>query len=217
MKLSSAEPETARTLLSYTLQVLHEPSLSVGLTLEVVRERLCNHPTLLQHPRGTRTQLARNADSRADRYRRKEDEHRRQRKEKQRQEREDWERYLREHATELRDNRFSPQDLNTLARVYLNLGVGADRRRSPREHISSLIGGDPRLVDAVMAAFRGAVSRCEYPRGRPDDLMVVGIETLTAGISRDRGFGTTRRRRPRALGRTPGNTETQASRSVLLR
>ena len=47
--------------------------------------------------------------------------------------------------------------------AYLGEALGVDRHESPKDRIGDLIGGDPRLVDAVMAALRGAVSRDDVP------------------------------------------------------
>ena len=84
---------------------------------------------------------------------------REQARDEQRQRREDWASHVRSHENELRENRFSPQDLNALAKAYFGLFAGADRTAPPRRRISEFIGGDSRLVDAVMAGLREAVTR----------------------------------------------------------
>ena len=93
--------------------------------------------------------------------------HRRERREKweeeQRQRSEDWAIHLHEHQDELLDNRFSPQNLATLANVHFGLLAGVDRHQAPRDRISDFIGGDPSLVDAVMIALRDAVLRDDLP------------------------------------------------------
>ena len=82
---------------------------------------------------------------------------------KKRQRTEEWSKLIRSQETELRENRFSPRNLRTLAGVYFGLFRGPDTFASPRDRISSLIGGDPNLVDAVMTGLRHAIERDDIP------------------------------------------------------
>jgi len=70
--------------------------------------------------------------------------------------------YLRSHESELRANSFAPHSLHTLALVYFG-SIGNEPHASPRDRIGDFIGGDPDLVDAVMAALQRAIWRDDVP------------------------------------------------------
>ena len=86
-----------------------------------------------------------------------------QRREEERQRREDWAKHIRSHEVELRENRFPLEDLSTLAKASLGLFGELGQEESPSRRISDFIGVDQRLVDAVMAALRGAMWRDDAP------------------------------------------------------
>ena len=163
IEVRSTEPEVSQALLWQAHRSLHEPSTSDGLTLEAMSARTRGHPALAEYldelcaPRSSRVPAI------EDEHRRKMEERQEQRDEDQRQRREEWAKHLHEQEAELRENRLLPQNLATLANVYLGLAVGVDRRVSPQDRISGFVGGDPHLVDAVMAALQGAVSRDDVP------------------------------------------------------
>lgn len=159
IQMVDTEPEVSEGLLWQAYRSLHEPSTSGGLTLEVMRDRLSGHSALIQHLDEFCERRTANSSAAEDEFERKMRERQEQWDEEQRQRREDWAAHLREHEAELRGNRFSPQNLATLANVYLGLVVGVDRHVSPRDRISDFIGDDPHLVDAVMAALRGVAMR----------------------------------------------------------
>lgn len=159
MQVVDTEPEVSEGLLWQAYRSLHEPSISGGLTLEIMRERLGDHPGLIQHLNEYCERRRANSSAAEDEFQRKMKEREEQWNEEQRQQREDWSKHLREQEAELRGNRFSPQNLATLANVYFGLVVGVDRDVSPIDRISDFIGGEPQLVDAVMDALRGAIMR----------------------------------------------------------
>lgn len=163
VQIGDDELEVSEGLLLEAYRSLHEPSTSVGLTLEVMRDRTRGHPVLTRHldefcERGTAS-----SSPAEDEFQREMAERRARWDEERRRRCEDWASHLREQEDELWENRFSPQNLATLANVYLGFVTGVDRHASPRDRISEFIGGDPRLVNAVMAALRGAVSRDGLP------------------------------------------------------
>lgn len=80
----------------------------------------------------------------------------------QRQIQEDWTIHLREHERELRENRFAPQHLHELAKIYL-YGFDHGPEDPPHDRISNFLGGNRNLVDAVMLALRGTPRREELP------------------------------------------------------
>ena len=166
IQIGDAEPEVSQGLLWQAYRSLREPSPSVGLTLETLRDRTRGHPALAQHLDEFCGRRSPSEPSIEDAFHRKMEERQEQRDEEQRQLCEDWAKHLREQETELRESRFSPQNLSTLADVYLGLVVGVDPHTSPRDRISDFVGGDPCLVDAVMVALGGAVSRDDVPEVR---------------------------------------------------
>ena len=161
--IGDSEPEVSQGLLWQAYRSLHDPLTSVGLTLEVMQDRTRGHPVLAQHLDEFCERRAANSSPAADEFQQKMAERREQWDEEQRRRREDWAGHLRRHEDELRENRFSPQNLGTLANVHLGLVAGVDRHASPQDRISEFIGGDPRLLDAVLAALRGAVLRDDVP------------------------------------------------------
>ena len=157
------EPEVSQGLLWQAYRSLHESSAVTGLTLEAMRERLGGHPTLVQHWDEFSERRSASSSPAEDEFERKMKERRDQWDAEQQQQREDWAKHLREQEAELRGNRFNPQNLATLADVGLGLVVGVDRHASLQDRVSDFLGGDPRLVDAVMNALRGAASRDDVP------------------------------------------------------
>ena len=168
IRIADAEPAVSKALLFEAHESLDEPSTNSGLTLEMMRERTRSHPALAQHldelcERRSANQPSIDSASIEDEFNRELENRLSQRDEERRKLREDWARQLRDQEAELRENRFSPQNLATLAEVSLGLVVGTDRHASPRDRISDFIGGDSRLVDAVMTALQGAVWRDDVP------------------------------------------------------
>ena len=182
IEVSETEPEVSQALLRQAHGSLLEPSMSVGLTLEDMRERLGGHPALVQHLDEYCERRTANSSVVEDEFQRKMKERREQWDEEQRQRREDWTKHLREQEAELRGNRFSPQNLATLADVCLGLVVDVDRHASPHDRISDFIGGDPRLVDAVMIALRDAASRDEVPE--VDRTVSLSLESRHSWLAR---------------------------------
>ena len=159
--LEDSEPAVAQELLSGAYFALADPAMREGLTLTVVRERvgkgvlarrldeLCDHRS---SPRAE-----------DDEWHRELEELREQRSEEQRQRQANWAGNLRAEFDDLRNNRFFAPNLHTLAQVYLGIVADADQATSPRQRLRDFIGVDEILVDAVMAAIRGAVMRDDVP------------------------------------------------------
>ena len=163
VQIGDDEPDVSEGLLLEAYRSLHEPSTSVGLTLEEMRDRTRGHPVLARHLDDFCERGAASASPAEEGFQREMAERREQWDEERRRLGEDWASHLREQEDELWENRFSPQNLATLANVYLGHVAGVDRHDSPRDRISEFIGGDQRLVSAVMAALQGAVSRDDLP------------------------------------------------------
>ena len=163
LEIGDAEPQVSEGLLLEAYRSLHGPTASGSLTLEAMRERLRDTPTLAAHLEDFCERHSSQEASVESEYQRKRQERLAQREQEQRQRSKDWATHLRDHQDELRNNRFSPQNLATLANVHFGLIAGIDRHKSPRDRISDFIGGDPHLVDAVMAALRDAALRDDLP------------------------------------------------------
>ena len=161
LTLADTEPDVAQELLSRAHASLGDPSTAEGLTVEIMQRETLDQPALahrldelLRPPRLT----LRDED-----YSWEFEERRQRIDEEQRQQREDWARYLRESETDLRENRFPPQNLHTLAKSYFGLFVEDDEDASHTQRVGDFVGGDQELVSTVLAALRGAVTRHEIP------------------------------------------------------
>lgn len=152
-----AEPAVALVLLSHANASRDDPSLSEGLTVEKMRGRIRGHSVLER--RLDELLQPRPDPPPSDEHRTEVEERRRRRDEERQQQREEWAEALREHQAELRENRFSPPNLHSLAMTYLGMFTDDDENVSPQQRVSDRIGGDTRLVAAVMEALRGAVLR----------------------------------------------------------
>ena len=159
--LVDTDSAVSLVLLSHAHASREDPSLSEGLTVETMRERTRGHPALER--RLDELQQPDPDPPPSDEHRTEIEEHRRRRDEERRQQREEWAEALREHQAELRENRFTPPNLHSLAMTYLGMFADDDENASPRQRVSDFIGGDAQLVTAVTAALRGAVLRDDVP------------------------------------------------------
>ena len=161
--IDDTEPAVLEELLSQAHRSLQDPLTSDGLTLDILRDRTRGRRTLAAHvDQLCRTRTGGGSTDRDPHL--EELEARRERAlDEQRKRREEWADLIRSCDTELRENRFSPQNLHTLAKVYFGLVVGVDRNLVPRSRVSEFIGGDSALVDAVVAGLREAVTRDDVP------------------------------------------------------
>ena len=164
--LEDSEPAVALELLGQAYWALADPAIRDGLTPAVMRERvgtgrLARRLAEFDDQRSTDAEIE--ADKETDEWRRDMEARREQLAKEERQRREGWRQGLSSHFDDLRHNRFFAQDLHTLAQVYLGMFVDGDEEASPRQRIHDFIGGEEVLVEAVMAAIRGAVFRDDVP------------------------------------------------------
>lgn len=161
--LVDTEPVIAKELLTEAHKSLQNPSINAGLTLDVLRDRTRALGELAQHVDELCRKRA--AVESVDRgtYLEKLDALRKQARDEQRRRHEEWADLIRSRESELYENRFSPQNLHSLAGVYLGVVVGVDRQLTPRRRVSEFIGGDSVLVDAVLEGLREAVMRDDLP------------------------------------------------------
>lgn len=163
VNLADTRPASSRILLRDAYHALEYSSISEGLTLEMMRERLRGHARLAgeldELHRQRQTALA---PSPEEDWRQREDQRREQQRMEERRQREEWAGLLRSQETELRNNTFSPANLHTLALAYFGQFRNIEQG-TPYERVRDFIGGDPQLADAVMAALRGALWRHDLP------------------------------------------------------
>ena len=161
VELADTEPPVAQDLLTQSYRLLQDQRMNEGLSLDVLRSQTRGHVELEQRleelciPRPSNPEL-----SEAQKRRRALLEERREEERRQQLERES---DLRSQVTELRDNRFFPRGMHSLAQVYFGKTGRSNAEIPPDQRISEFIGGDPDLVEAVMAALRRAVYRDDIP------------------------------------------------------
>ena len=161
--ISEIDPPLAQELLSEAHRSLGDPACSEGLTLDVLVKRVRGHRSLAETV-DRLTQQRSSERSVAHDLRLKELETiREQARADRRRRRDEWSDLIRSEEGDLWENRFPPQNLNTLAKAYFGLFAGADREATARARIAEFIGGDSNLVDAVLAGLRGAVTRGDVP------------------------------------------------------
>ena len=160
--LSAANPVLSKKIPREAYSSLSIPSTRKGLSIETMRERLRPHEPLMQELEDPRRPPPTPVSSAPSRHEAEMRQLRQQQQDEERLQREDWERYLRTHESELRENRFSPENLDKLAAVYFGW-AGSDTGESGRDRIADFVGGDPCLVDLVMNALRDAIRRDDVP------------------------------------------------------
>ncbi len=177
VQLEHSEPPISLALLNQSYLSLQQQSGSQGLSIEDMKERVVGHNTLASRldelcapppPSDELSTFEREMQVRMAEY---EDE--------KRQRQGEWADLLRSREDELRGNRIPPRILNDLAKVYFALFTEVDQDASPLRRIGEFVGGDPILVDAVVAALRGAVRRDDLPEAH---------ETITLSFESKHSF-----------------------------
>ena len=163
MEVEDTEPEISRDLLRRAHHALQDSTINEGLTVEVMRQRTHGHESLTQHLDELRMPPPEHEKAQTDASECEERQRIAEAEAEERQRRADWDAQLRANQTELRENRFSPPNLHTLANVYFDEVRGGDRHASPSRRIRDFVGGDPHLADLVLVALREAVRRDDVP------------------------------------------------------
>ena len=163
--LADTEPGPAQELLSRAYASQADPATGEILTVEVMQRETLGHPVLarrleelLRPPRPPRREDEFLQEI-EEQWQREEDERSRQRD----AQREEWVQYLQDNETDLRENRFPPPDLHTLAKTYLGMFVDDDEDAAPLRRVRDFVSGDRQLAAAVLAALRGAMLRDDVP------------------------------------------------------
>ncbi len=160
-RLQSSEPELAKALLGEAYVALFDPAIREGLTQSVIREQVGTGELAryLHELDGQRSATQVQNDAWLQRM----DEERARQDEREKRHQEERSEGLRARLKDLRDNRLSPPDLDTLAQAYIGTFSDVDQEASPWQRVDDFIGGDEVLVDAVVAAIRDAVFRDDLP------------------------------------------------------
>ncbi|WP_420611893.1 hypothetical protein [Candidatus Spongiisocius sp.] len=159
LAVAPTEPELAAVLVDEVSFSLDQPSISIGLEPDAIRDRLVEQPDLLRRFDDLAKQRSRTRSYQRD----PRVEHKiSQYAEKQRKQQQEWDQHLRAHRSELADNRLPLNNLDVLAQVYLGLvsGLGAS---TPTDRVAKFIGGDPELVEMVTSALERAIWRDDLP------------------------------------------------------
>ena len=179
--VADSEPEVSKGLISEAYWSLSDPSTSVNLTIETLRERTSAYPSLAQHLDELSAPRSSSGASADREHRQRMEEREREWNEKKQREREDWARHLHEEEDDLLENRFGARNLHTLAHEYLGDSPANALNESREDRIRDLIGDDDRLLAAVMAAIRGAAWRDDVPE--VDETVKWSRESRLSGLA----------------------------------
>ena len=161
--VGNSNPPLSKALLKRSFDSLADPSVNQGLSIETIRARIGDHHDLEQHLAQVTRASAERTDPTTQLHIRRIGERRQQNREEDRQRREEWAQQLRSQEAELRENRFSPQNLHSLAMAYLGLYSDSDRNKPHQGRLANFVGGDEVAVDLALAGLRDAVRREDIP------------------------------------------------------
>ena len=163
IEVGNSNSALSRALLNRSFDSLKDPSVNQGLSIEIIRARIGGHHDLKQHLAKVSTERAERTDPTMQPHIRRIRERQEQRREEERQRREEWAQQLRSQGAELRDNRFSPENLHSLAMAFLGLFSDSDRDKPHRRRLANFVGGDEVAFDLALAGLRDAVRREDIP------------------------------------------------------
>ena len=163
IEVGDSNPPLSRALLNRSFDSLNDPSVNQGLSIEIIRARIGDHHDLEQRLAQVTRESAKRTDPTMQPHIRRIRERQEQRREEERRRREEWAQQLRSQGAELRENRFSPQNLHSLAMAYLGLYSDSDRDKSHQGRLADFVGGDEIAFDLALAGLRDAVRREDIP------------------------------------------------------
>ena len=159
--LANAEPEIAKELIRRAHATVSEPAAESGLTEPLLRGMTRGHDLLgpLVDALCDPSRPDRQTQQMSDRLRKQQQEN----EAKQRARAEDWVGHLRANLRALGENTLNLVNLDQLGHAYFGQATDLEEGADGTERISSLLGGDTQLVDAVLDAFRRAIHRADLP------------------------------------------------------
>ena len=160
--VAETDQALSRKLLKESYRSLRDPTMGSGLTDQMIRTRITGLAVLEKQYEELHDVRPPQTSSTLGESRQRVEELREQRTEAAQKRRDDWILNLRAQEAELLANTFPPQNLHYLALVYLSERTGGAYARR-QDRIEDLVGGDPELANAVMAALRGALWRDDLP------------------------------------------------------
>ena len=165
--LKEKDSNLAREYLYEAMRHLDAGKQCDGLSREELKMRIAGNPNLLNYYEELLTRQQQGSDRRKQ-WQRQTSENQRKAAEEQRERSEQWRNAIQSHEGELRENRAPPMLLHKLADVYFWPFMGIDGNTG-QERLLGLLGGDERLVDLVLNAFRESTRRSNLPKA-PDIL-----------------------------------------------
>ena len=158
-------PITAEYLVKFVAKVLIIPHRTESLTREKVKSRISGNRELLdvflkQTDHFTEKDLQKKSvrqDAGS-----QENPRELEWKNRKRQRQMEWRDRVKPQEEALRNNTAQPDLLHQLARAYLG-GYSDIRGDTPRDRLQDLLGGDEKLIDAVLEGIRGSIWRDDLP------------------------------------------------------
>ncbi|MCY4611886.1 MAG: hypothetical protein OXC38_09355 [Gammaproteobacteria bacterium] len=163
--IATKNPEVARHLIRRTASCVHDRFCNIGLSREIVEDRLSTRPELLEEFIKHQTDAIPSdvlAKQRQDKYTAELLE--RQQK---------WHAKIKPMEKNLRENRCRPGALHELAVAYYG-GYRDVSGDTPEERLKDLLGKDESLIEAVLQAFRMSIDREDLPSA--GEVIRLGIE-----------------------------------------
>ena len=160
-ELADAKPEVARELIRSAHAAIAGPAAESGLTEPLLRSLTRGHDLLvpLVDALCDPSPPDRQTRQMSDRLR----EQREKNEAKQRARAQDWVQHLRANLRSLRENTLNLVNLDELGRAYFGHATGLEEDADGTERISTLLGGNTELVDAILDALRRAIHRSDLP------------------------------------------------------
>ena len=162
LSFAVSEQDLSKKLLKESFYSLRDPTISKGLTLPLIHQRVDGLAVLESQLQELNVyQSSQTSANDENHWQDEMEELRDQQREETRKRRDDWAQHLRSQESELLANTFPPQNLHYLAQVYL--GEQESGYTIPRDRTGDLVGGDCTLAKAVRTALHGTLWRDDLP------------------------------------------------------
>ena len=160
--LSAEDQEPARRFLDRAFVCLYRQDNSEGLSKEALEKRIARRPILLNHYKAIGNHQRQFIDRQEQRQKAHLKKEQKDEGERQRN-RENWQNEIKSLEPDFRRNSAPPKLLHQLAGAYFGFFLDIDGNTG-RERLLSLLGGDERLVDIALKAFRESTKRGDLPQ-----------------------------------------------------